>query len=173
MPDPVTIAVLSAALPATLTFAYHRLERLLSSRRAEPEQDLTVPDALTGTLALPLTPDTTQLEARQDELVLLRDVLEGYADGTTPVDLGDERLVRNLGKLRAALEDIYGQRLTFQGEDRPSSGPFVRQRLQTLSGEATGMEADSITGTASVDQEVENVAAGAKLTGMKVKRSIG
>jgi hypothetical protein len=165
MPDPVEIAVLSSALPATLTFAFQRLERLLSSRRAEPEQDLTVPDVLTGTLQLPLTPNEDRLQARQAELLLLRDILERYTDGGTPVAPADQSLTRNLGKLRAVLEDIYGQRLTFVGEDRPASGPFVNQKLGMLNGETTGMDADDITGTAQVDQE-----AGAKLIGMKARR---
>ncbi|MFI1979953.1 hypothetical protein [Streptomyces wedmorensis] len=164
------IAVLGAALPATLTFAFQRLEHLLSSRRAKPEQDLAVPDVLTGTLQLPLTADEDRLQARGAELQMLHDILVRYADGNTAIRAEDKTLMRNLGMLRAALEDIYGQRLTFAGEDRPASGPFVTQKLGTLTGEATGMDADYIVGTAQVDQEAERVEAGAKLIGMKARR---
>lgn len=170
MPDPVEIAVISSALPATLTFIYQRLERLLSTRRTEPEQDLAVPDALVGTLQLPLHPNEDTLQARQGELELLRELLQDYAAGEVPVTTTDRRLLRSMTKLRATLEDIYGQRLTFAGEDRPASGPFVHQKLTTLTGEATGMDGDEITGSAHVTQEVETVDAGAKLIGMKARQ---
>ncbi|MEU7697574.1 hypothetical protein [Streptomyces sp. NPDC039028] len=164
------IALISSAVPATLTFLYQRLEHLLSPRHAEPEQDLELPDTLVGTLQLPLQPDQERLQARQAELDLLHGFLEEYAS-REPVALTLEQgLLRSMGKLRALLEDVYGQRLTFAGEDRPASGPFVDQKLTTLTGEATGMDADEITGNAKVTQQVETVEAGAQLIGMKARR---
>lgn len=170
MPDPVEIALISSAVPATLTFLYQRLEHLLSPRRAEPEPDLALPDTLVGTLQLPLQPDEERLQARQGELDLLHGFLQEYADREPGVLTAERGLLRSMGKLRAVLEDIYGQRLTFAGEDRPSSGPFVDQKLTTLTGEATGMDADEIAGSAQVTQQVETVDAGAKLIGMKARR---
>ncbi|MEU1867860.1 hypothetical protein [Streptomyces gardneri] len=167
MPDPVEIAVLSSVLPAAATFAFQRLEHLLSPRRAQPEQDLTHPEVLSGTLQLPLTADADRLQAREAELLLLHDFFDRYSGGSAPVVPTDQPLMRNLGRLRAILEDVYGQRLTFVDEDRPASGPFVTQKLGTLTGEATGVEADEIAGTVQVEQEAERVEAGAKLIGMK------
>lgn len=170
MPDPVEIAVISSALPATLTFALQRLERLLGSRGAEPEEDVAIPDSLVGALQLPLQPDEGRLQARRDELERLRDDLPVYARSDVPAQTSDRELLRNLARLRGALEDVYGQYLTFEGEDRPASGPFVRQKLTTVSGEATGMDADEIAGDARVVQDVETVDPGGKLIGMKARR---
>ncbi|MER8073172.1 hypothetical protein ABTZ59_33445 [Streptomyces sp. NPDC094034] len=172
LPDATEIAMIGAALPATLTFVFQRLERLLSSRGAQPEPGVTAPDALVGTLQLPLEPDENRLQTRQAELEVLHDALEDYARGGTPATTSDQRFMRNLARLRAALEDIYSQHLTFEGENRPASGPFVHQKLSTLTGEATGMDADKIAGHSRVVQDVERVDAGAKLIGMK-GRQIG
>ncbi|MFI1018187.1 hypothetical protein [Streptomyces sp. NPDC020965] len=170
MPDPVEITLISSALPAVLTFAFQRLEHLLGPRRREPEPDVTTPDALVGTLQLPLQPDEDRLQARQAELEILRDVLASYACGDVPVSSSDQKLLRNVARLRGALEDVYSQRLTFAGESRPASGPFVHQTLSTLTGEATGMKADEVVGNAQVVQDVGTVDAGAKLIGMKGRR---
>ncbi|MBT2530132.1 hypothetical protein J7E91_33445 [Streptomyces sp. ISL-99] len=170
MPDATEIAVISSVLPATLTFIYQRAERLLSRRGSEPETELSLPDSLVGDLQLPLQPDTDQLLTRRGELEQLRDALAVYAQGDAPVRPRDQALLRNLNRLRRALEEIYCQRLTFEGEDRPASGPFVQQRLKEVSGEVTGMDADEIDGTARLVQDVDRVAHGGKVTGMKARR---
>ncbi|MDN3250578.1 MULTISPECIES: hypothetical protein [unclassified Streptomyces] len=169
MPDATELALITASLPAALTFVFQRVERLLSSRGAEPEADIAVPDALTGTLQLPLQPDQALLDQRRQELELLRDALADYSHGNVPVP-ASPALLRNWARLRDALEDIYSQRLTFDGEDRPASGPFVHQKTDVLTGEATGMDADDITGNARVVQDVGRVERDAKMIGMKARR---
>ncbi len=170
MPDPVEIALISSAVPATLTFLFQRLEHLLSPRRREIEPDVSLPDTLVGALQLPLYPNEERLQAYERELEVLHLVLQGYAGRNLDTDVTDPGLLRTMTMLRAALEDIYGQRLTFEGENRPASGPFVDQKLTTLTGEATGMDADEINGNARVTQQVETVEANAKLIGMKARR---
>ncbi|MFF0018833.1 hypothetical protein [Streptomyces sp. NPDC005374] len=170
MPDPTEIAVISSVLPATFTFLFQRLDRLLTSRGAEPETDVAAPPGLVGTLHLPLEPSEDTLRARRGELELLQEALTAYADGTVPVSPSDHRLLRNMARTRGALEDIYRQRLTFEGEDRPASGPFVHQSIKTVTGEASGMESDVITGNSRVLQDVDTVEAGGKLIGMKGQR---
>ncbi len=170
MPDPTEIAVISSALPAVLAFVLQRLGRLLDSRGVEPEEDVTVPAGLVGTLQLPLQPAQDILQTRRAELELLQEALADYADGTMSTHASDQRFLRNLARARGALEDIYGQHLTFEGEDRPASGPFVHQKVTTLSGEATGMHSGEITGNSRVIQDVETVDAGGKLIGMKGHR---
>ncbi|AEN08003.1 hypothetical protein GTW44_16680 [Streptomyces sp. SID8360] len=169
MPDATELALITASLPAALTFVFQRVERLLSSRGVEPEADIAVPDALTGTLQLPLQPDHALLDQRRHELEMLRDALADYSHGDVPVP-ASPALLRNWARLRDALEDIYSQRLTFAGEDRPASGPFVHQKADVLTGEATGMDADDITGNARVVQDVGRVERDAKMTGMKARR---
>ncbi|HWU10845.1 MAG TPA: hypothetical protein VN520_31595 [Streptomyces sp.] len=170
MPDPLEIAVISSALPATLTFLFQRVERLLNPQGPEPEEGVAVPDVLVGDLRLPLQPHEERLQNNRGQLEALRDALVNYTSGEVPVRTSDQPLLRNLTRLRATLENIYEQRLTFEGEDRPASGPFVHQKLTTLSGEATGMDADAISGNARVIQDVETVDSGAKLVGMKGRR---
>ncbi|MGW2272216.1 hypothetical protein [Streptomyces yangpuensis] len=170
MPDPAEIALISSAVPATLTFLYQRLEHLIGPRRGEAESDVSRPDSLVGTLQLPLHPDAERLQVRERELEALHLALQGYASRDLGVDVTAPGLLRSMAMLRTALEDIYGQRLTFEGEDRPASGPFVDQKLTTLTGEATGMDADEIAGNARVTQEVETVEATGKLIGMKGRR---
>jgi hypothetical protein len=169
MPDATELALITASLPAALTFVFQRAERLLSSRGAEPEADIAVPDALTGSLQLPLRPDHDLLHQRRHELEMLRDALVDHSHGDVPVP-ASPALLRNWARLRDALEDIYGQRLTFEGENRPASGPFVHQRTDVLTGEATGMDADDITGNAQVVQDVGRVERDAKMIGMKARR---
>jgi hypothetical protein len=166
-------ALLGAGLPATFTFLYQRLENLLD-RRGAPEADLPLPVPLRGELALPLTVGEEQLAAHQGELELLRDALGAYQRGAAPVDADNPELLRMLGRLRGRLEDLYGQRLTFQGEeDRQPSGPFSRQKIHTVRGHVTGMHADdTISGHAETDQDITTVAEGATVTGMRA-RSIG
>ncbi|MFD4949689.1 hypothetical protein ACFWNT_46250 [Streptomyces sp. NPDC058409] len=170
MPDPAEIAVITSVLPSALTFLFQRVEKLLSPRGSEPETGVAAPGGLVGTLQLPLHPDNDQLQDRWSELEQLRDAVAIYARGDAPVSPSDQPLLRNLSRLRGALEDVYGQRLTFEGEDRPSSGPFVQQDLKDVTGEVTGMDADEIGGTARVVQSTDSVARGAKLTGMKARR---
>lgn len=170
MPDPTEIAVISSALPAVLAFVFQRLGSLLDSRGAEPEEDVTAPAGLVGALQLPLQPAQDILQTRRAELELLQEALADYADGTMPARSSDQRFLRNLARARGALEDIYGQHLTFEGEDRPASGPFVHQKVTTLSGEATGMHSGEITGNSRVIQDVETVDTGGKLIGMKGRR---
>lgn len=171
MPDVNALsAVLGAGLPATFTFLYQRLENLLD-RRAAPETTLTAPVPLRGELTLPLAADHQQLAEQQGELELLRDALASYHRGAARIDPGDAALLRLLGRLRGTLEDVYGQRLTFQGEEnRQPSGPFVRQKIGTVRGEVTAMHADeSISGHAETDQDIATVEKGAKVTGMRAR----
>lgn len=170
MPDPTEIAVISSVLPATVTFLFQRLDRLLTARGAEPETDVAVPAGMVGTLQLPLEPSEEVLQARRGELELLQEALAEYAYGTEPVDPSDHRLLRNMSRARSALEAIYAQHLTFEGEERPASGPFVQQTITNVTGEATGMDSDVITGNSRVIQDVDTVEAGGKLIGMRGSR---
>lgn len=169
MDESLVLSVVTSALPATMSFLWQRVERLLS-RGAEPDPVDSVPATLDGALVLPLEAGATQLRQRQDELEQLRDVLVHYAEGRLPMDAADPVLMRNLGRLRVALEDIYGQRFTFSGERRPASGPFTEQKIDFLAGEAIGMDADAIADSASVIQDVRTVEPGGSLIGMRARR---
>ncbi|MFB7738474.1 hypothetical protein ACFC08_29635 [Streptomyces sp. NPDC056112] len=167
MPDAAALsALIGAGLPATYTFLYQRLANVLD-RRGTPEPEPDLPPTLQGNLQMPLVADAQQLARRQTELMQLRDALNPYQRGAVPIDSTDEPLLRTLGRLRSLLEEVYGQRLTFTGEQRPASGPYVRQKTDTVRGELTGMEAEIITGEAEVVQDTNTVEAGGKVTGMQ------
>ncbi|MFE5049034.1 hypothetical protein ACFRAI_22255 [Streptomyces sp. NPDC056637] len=162
-------AMLGAGLPATFTFLYQRLENLLD-RRGEPEADLSAPGVLRGELSLPLTANQQALAERQDNLETLRDVLEGYRHDPARIDVADVRLLRMLGRVRGTLEDVYEQRLTFVGEeDREPSGPSARQKIKTLHGSATGIDADTVVGPVEAVHEVDTVETGGDLTGIRAR----
>ncbi|MET7914179.1 hypothetical protein ABZS98_39455 [Streptomyces avermitilis] len=169
MPDATEIALITSTVPAALTFLLQRAERLISSRGSEPEEQVAVPDSLTGTLQLPLQPDPDRLRDSRGEIEVLLDALVDYVDPHVSVP-PTPGMLRNLGRLRGALENVYGQHLTFDGEQRPASGPFVHQKADRLTGEATGMDADEITGNSSVAQDMGTVGPDAKLVGMKARR---
>ncbi|WP_438488372.1 hypothetical protein [Streptomyces sp. S186] len=162
-------AVIGAGLTPTMTFLYQRLERLLD-RGDAPESDPEIPAELTGTLSFPLQVNSDQLAARRQELERLRGELSVYHRGSAPIDLTDAPLMQALGRLRCILEEIYGQRLTFVGEERQESGPFVHQRAEHVAGQQTGMDADEITGAASVLQEIGTVEQGGVSIGMRARR---
>ncbi|MFE9813225.1 hypothetical protein [Streptomyces sp. NPDC005548] len=167
MPDATEIALITSAVPAALTFLLQRAEHLISSRGADPEEQVTVPDNLTGTLQLPLQPDQDRLRDSRRDIEVLLDALVDHAVPHVPPTPG---MLRNMGRLRHVLEDVYGQHLTFDGEDRPASGPFVHQKATTLNGKATGMNADEITGNSRVVQDIGTVGSDAEMTGMKSRR---
>ncbi|MFE4546068.1 hypothetical protein [Streptomyces sp. NPDC056785] len=85
--------------------------------------------------------------------------------------MGNAELLRMLERLRGRLEDLYGQRLTCQGEEyRQPSGPFLRQKIHTVQGHVIGMHADdTISGYAETGQDITTVAEGATVAGMRAR----
>ncbi|MBP0458983.1 hypothetical protein JFN87_15945 [Streptomyces bomunensis] len=161
--------MIGAGLTPTLAFLYQRLERLLD-RGDTPEADPQPPTALAGTLVLPLQADASRLAERTQDLEELRDALHVYYRGDAPVAPSDDSLLRTLGRLRGVLEEIYGQHLTFQGEQRPASGTVVRQRTRRVTGRQIGMDAGEILGDALVDQDVDTVERSGTNIGMRARR---
>jgi hypothetical protein len=164
--------VLNSALPATFTFLYQRLDVLLSRNRTgeapQPEALPEVPAVVAGELELPLRSNEEQIHSRLAELRAYAHALARYRQNPSLVTSEDSLLLQTLGDLREALEDIYGQRFTFEGEHRHPSGPFSEQRHGTVAGEAIGMEAtERISGSPSTKITTDRVEAGGKVVGMK------
>ncbi|WP_405773654.1 hypothetical protein [Streptomyces sp. NBC_00859] len=170
MPDFSALsAVLGAGLPATFTFLYQRLEHLLD-RHGAPETALAAPVPLSGELSLPLTADQNELATRQENLETLRDVLDSYRRDPARIDAADPALLRLLGRLRGTLEEVYGQRLTFAGEKgREPSGPYARQRIGTVHGEAVAIDADTVSGRVDADQDITTIEEGGRAIGIRVR----
>jgi hypothetical protein len=78
----------------------------------------------------------------------LRSALANYADGIANVDASDSKLVAIADALRQQLETVYGQRITFKGEQRePSGAPLVvgTAEVKRVSGLAAGVIAVAVT----------------------------
>ncbi|WP_148666210.1 hypothetical protein [Streptomyces malaysiensis] len=164
--------VVGSALPATFTFLYQRLgaalSRWRSGRTAEPEAEPEVPAELVGDLELPLRVDSGRLEARLPVLEALALGMAQYERAPERITIEDAVLMQTLGQVREALEDIYGQRFTFQGETREQTGPISEQHYDTVAGEVTVMEAqEAIRGSVTSTIRAKRVEAGGKVVGMR------
>jgi hypothetical protein len=177
--DPTGLSmVVNSALPATFTFLYQRLDVLLSRHRKDPGTVQTevlpeIPAVLVGELELPLCSDEDRVQVRLAELRAYALGLEHYRRDPALITSEDPLLLQTLAELRDALEDIYGQRFTFEGEPRGQSGPFSEQRHGKVAGEVVGMEAtNAIRGPATSKITTESVEPGGRVVGMRA-REIG
>ena len=180
MADPTDLSmVVSSALPATFTFLYQRLDALLSRHRADPggtqpEEAPEIPTELVGELELPLHADQCRVQARLAELRAYALGLAHYRGNLVAISSEDPLLLQTLRDLRGALEDIYGQRLTFHGERREPSGPFSEQRYGKIAGEVVGMEAaNAIRGRTTSKITAESVERGGRVVGMRAPNISG
>lgn len=181
MPDPLTLGMLGGvALTEGVKFLYGQATELLRRRRerkdakAEPPAPPVGTPALDGELEQPLRVDDAVLEQLEPDLRDLRRDLKDYVDEIEPIDSADERLLATADGLRSVLEAVYGQRITFRGEQRPASGPFVEGRVDvgTVSGYVAGIRAKNVTG-GSLHGVVraDEVAAGGEAVGVDLDRS--
>jgi hypothetical protein len=92
-----------------------------------------------------------------EDLTALATALAPYATEIETPDPDDEQLSETVDALRGALEVVYGQRITFKGEQRAASGPavFGEAQVEEALGKVTGVRARAIksgqvTGRANV-----------------------
>ncbi|MFC5147131.1 hypothetical protein [Streptomyces aureoversilis] len=172
MPDAISLAMVTqSALPAAFTFVFQQVDSLIGRwrgrREAPAESTGQVPAELVGALALPLTPDAIRLEARAGELEAYLLALSRYREDPSLITTSDAVLMAMLSRARDALEEIYGQRITFRGEQRLRSGPFTAGRYKEVAGELVGMEAnEAIRGEVTVDLDIDVIQPGGKVVGM-------
>ena len=84
-----------------------------------------VPAEQADVLDGPLSPRPVDLEVVAGNEARLRELrlgLADYADGVAEPDPADHRLLEQVTALRGLLEVAYGQRVTFRGEHRQSTG---------------------------------------------------
>lgn len=175
MSDVLTFPALAAsALTQAFGFLYRRAEILLdrragrsSGRTPEPE---AVPAVVTGDPGPAQAADAAVTPERLERLESLLEVLGVYDEHQGLVRPEDERLRRNLGRLRALLEEIYGRRITFEGEDRPRSGTRIVQDLGQVHGSAQALKAQRIGpgATVEVQQKADVVHRDANVTAAEI-----
>ena len=181
MPDPVTLGVVGGwAAAEGVKFLYGQAAELLKvwrERRSRTEAGETLPaqvvvpiignDVLDGTPTEQVV-DADLLGRENKALVQLIGALAPYATGLADIDPADQDLADQAGRLRALLEAVYGQRLTFLGETRPPTGTrlSVTQVLDEVRGAVVGAEADVAAGGAvTVDQRITEVRADGRIGG--------
>jgi hypothetical protein len=173
MADPSGLSmVLNSALPATFTFLYQRLEALISRHKGgdtvHAETPPEIPAVMVGELELPLRSDEEQVRTRFKELQAYALGLGQYHRNLALITSEDQLFLETLGELRSALEDIYGQRFTFEGEVREQSGPFSEQRHGRVAGSVVGIEAtERIAGPVRSKIMSDVVEPGGTVVGMK------
>ncbi|MFI9552769.1 hypothetical protein [Nonomuraea endophytica] len=169
--DPLSFPMLAgAALSQAFAFLFGRLAHVLDNRKnpsVEAEQ-IDMPEVLEGDLQ-PLQANAEIIDDNILQLQALSGKLSTYERNSDRVVATDEELLEDLGELRYLLEQIYGQQITFAGEDRASSGVRVNMHLGTLAGDARGIEADVVR-NAQVSQTADQVTEGARIIGVKGKR---
>jgi hypothetical protein len=183
MPDPLTLTVLGGvAATEGIKFLYGQATELLKAWRERrrkvdagdtPPSQLTVPimdnEVLDGEPAEPIA-DATVLDKHSKSLVQLIGALSPYALGQADIDLADEELGEQAGRLRALLEAAYGQRFTLRGEQRDPTGTrvSVSQVLGEVEGTVVGAHADvGPGGNLDIDQDVKTVKPGGSVTGFE------
>lgn len=152
MVDPFSMGALGA-LAATegIKFLYGQAAEVLKRWRerkagneAAAEEPILVQggEILQGELQPPKV-DFDAVERLEEDVKKLAAVLGNYAGGLEEPDPGDRELADAADGLRRALEVIYGQRITFEGEEREPSGPAVigRAEVDKVVGDVAGVRA--------------------------------
>jgi len=163
----------SAQLILGFGFLHARLLEVLDSQRRGVSGEVVEPDQSGLDAAVgPLVPNPFVVKARWSAMDRLRQWLAPIAASGAPQ--ADAAFRQRLVELREALEDVYGQRLTFGGEQREPTGTKVEvsQEIDTVWGLAVGADIASdwaggdITATQKLGVvEKQATAIGARLGG--------
>jgi hypothetical protein len=137
-------------------FLFGRLSHILDRRSGATVDDhVGVPAALDGAWR-PVPPDEGVIEAELPRLRELAGALGSYERYPERLTIDDAGLRADLSRLRALLERVYGQHITFQGEDRAPTGTRVVQRMGTVAGQVIGIDGGTVSG-ANVNQHIDDV----------------
>lgn len=177
--DPLSLTAIGGlALAEGIKFLYGQAGELLRRRRERKTAGTPSSPPPLGLLDHepgPLVPDADTLNRLADRLQDLRDVLEPYVLDTSRLEA--DRPLAQTAALREALEAIYAQRLTFQGEMREPSGTVITgtARARIVEGLLAGVRIDDLTGVDRVDGivEVDEVPKGGQAFGVDARRRQG
>ena len=176
MSIPVTLsaaAIGGAALTEGIKFLYGQagdILRRLRQRQDNTAQQANQPEIINLTLPTSVfkgnltnaTINFEMVEQKKEQLQQLRTGLNTYVEGIDIVNENDTDLLKKVDGLRSLLEEIYGQQITFKGENnRPASGAPIVVGL---------VEADDVEDSEAVGAEAEKVRRGKVEGTAKVKR---
>ena len=165
MIEPISLTAVGVfALTEGIKFLYTEAGELLKHRRESKEgtspegtgPELRPPaDIIEGTVD-PARPNDERLASLADQLKKRRGALADYADDVEAVDPSDVALLKEVDELRELIEAIYGQRITFKGENREPSRPLVENEVKALEAKIRGSEVGVVESeSASVRQHVD------------------
>jgi hypothetical protein len=185
MADPLTLAAVGAAvLTEGIKFLYGQAGEALKRWRERKAAKVTVTPgettepvevelparAFDGRLENPRL-DLEAVARLEGDLRALRAAVADYAQGIDEVDPGDRPLLETVDGLRQAMEAVYGQQITFKGEQRPPSGAMVvgEAKVDEVLGYVAGLRAKRIVGGSATGRlEAKRVGADAEAVGLDV-----
>ena len=180
MADPFSAAALGGVvLTEGIKFLYKQAGEVLARWRQRRDkggtdvQDarLRPPEGLLDGTVEPVEPRDDYAERLEDDLREARKLLSDYADGIEVPKPGDHLVTEQADALRRLLEAVYGQRITFRGEQRPPSGPLVVGEIdvERVVGDAAAVRAKVISsGEIRGSAKAKVVEASGKLTGVEI-----
>jgi hypothetical protein len=180
MTDPLSAATLGAVvLTEGIKFLYDQAGEVLKRWRETRDPGKATPGSATlrppeGLLAgavAPAEPRDDVADSFRRELSEARKALTDYADGIEVARPGDQHVASQVDALRRLLEAVYGQRLTFRGEDRLQSGPLVTGKInvEQVAGDAAAVRATNVaSGEVRGVAQAGRVEEGGRLTGVEV-----
>jgi len=178
MVEPLTLTAMgTVALTEGIKFLYDQAREAIKhwrdsrSRGEERPVSMAAPD--TTVLDAPLQPlqmDPGVMEQQEQTLALLRRALTDYADGLATPDPADGDLLETVDALRRVLELVYGQRITFKGENREKSGTQVVAEVEAadVEGYVAGVRTRGLADNANVHAKVrvQDVKPGGEVVGV-------
>jgi hypothetical protein len=184
MADPLTLAAVGAmALTEGIKFLYGQAGEALKRWRERKAAKVTVApgemepvetelpaEAFDGRLENPRL-DLEAVARLEGELRALRMAVADYAQGIDQVDPSDRPLLETVDGLRQAMEAVYGQQITFKGEQRPPSGAMVvgEAKVDEVLGYVAGLRAKRIVGGSATGRlEAKRVGPDAEAVGLDV-----
>jgi hypothetical protein len=184
MPDPVTLsaaAIGAVALKEGVKFLYGQTAEILRRWRERRDKlhekaaegvetvPVIVPPVFEGQLSDPAIRFEV-VERSEQELLALYKELSGFVSELEPVEPSSRQLLHTIDKLRNALEEIYGQRITFKGENRPPTGALLEGRViaDRIQGKATGVDVEGPTsGIVRGDVKAKVIESGGEAIGVR------
>lgn len=172
--DPIAVfgaPILGAACQQLAVIGWEAFTNWTRNRKGEL---VAAPD--TSILRGRLAPLRMNIEFEREKMWEIHTDLEFLRDNygdTGPFDPADQALIASASRLRANLEELFGQHITFIGEDnRPESGAVqvkIRTRISNVKGnsEAAAILGEPPKGNVEVDFKADGIEDGSRAYGIK------
>jgi len=119
--SPLGTMVLHAGVKFLYEQAIAALKRKFEPLTGAPHAPVHLPPIFHD-VSKPLSYHVDKIEALEEPLRKLSEVVSKWANGAEPVNPANTQFVMATAALRLAMEQVFQQRLTFKGEQRPNDG---------------------------------------------------